>query len=403
MANLRVSLVIYAKRQEGKGWTRHPAVRGANGRIRPGFGMVNGQPKKFDTYTYQLRSYEGTRLVYKTVGEDAANANAQQIVTEKNRAARHEAKIAGVAVVEESTRRHLATAVEQYLQRATNKRKFVAAQVYRTSLEAFRQSAPDVVYVDQITEDTLLAFHAYLRRRGNSERTIANRHGHVKSLLLWCEVSRQQIKKAMGDPPTFEKKKVVAYNRDEMSSLFAACDDPYFATVLRLLQMTGLREAEATHLMWTDIDFKRKQILVRSKPELGFQLKDREERIIPLPAELAAILQKRRKASPKSKLVVGTDEDMPHTKWLRLLKRLARQANMNCGHCRTCRETQNRECKHWTLHSFRRSYATTLDEAGFSLKQIMDLLGHSDIATTMRYLGSRSLKSHQLAMEKVRW
>ena len=49
------------------------------------------------------------------------------------------------------------------------------------------------------------------------------------------------------------------------------------------------------------------------------------------------------------------------------------------------------------------SYATTLDEAGFSLKQIMDLLGHSDIATTLRYLGSRSLKSHQLAMEKVRW
>jgi integrase len=163
-------------------------------------------------------------------------------------------------------------------------------------------------------------------------------------------------------------------------------------------------------LMWADIDFKRSRILVRSKPELHFHLKDREERIVPLPADLAAILHERRKASPKNKLVVGTDDDKPHTKWLRLLKRTARDAKLNCGHCDNCREygrtgkwTEDAGCEHWTLHSFRRTYATMLDEAGFSMKQIMDLLGHSDIETTMRYLGSRTTKAHQLAMEKVRW
>ena len=277
MANVKVSLVIYAKTDEG--WVRRPSVRGGNGRIRPGYGMVDGKPKKFEKYVYQLRTYEGSRLVYQTV--DAATASAQQFVRERTRAAAAHARAAGVTVVDDGTRRALKKAADDYIERTTNKRKLVAAEVYRTSLDLFQLSVPDVMYIDQITESTLLTFHAYLRKRGNSERTIANRHSHVKSLLLWCGISREQIKKTMGDRPTFEKKKVVAYSRDEMSSLLAACDDPYFETVLRLLQMTGLREAEAAHLMWTDIDFKRKQILVRSKPELGFQLKDREERIVP--------------------------------------------------------------------------------------------------------------------------
>jgi hypothetical protein len=105
-------------------------------------------------------------------------------------------------LVEETNRRTLAKAVDQYGERASNKQKLVAAEVYRTSLTFLQQALPDVLYVDQLTEDALLKFHAYLRKRGNSERTISNRHGHVKSLMLWCGVSREQICKKIGGPPS---------------------------------------------------------------------------------------------------------------------------------------------------------------------------------------------------------
>jgi integrase len=425
VANLKVTLQIYVKKPEG-GWTRYPAVTGKNGRIRPGYGLVGGKkhgvPTKFAEYTYQLKSYEGRRTVVKNVGIDAANAAALLAVTEKRREARHDAKLAGLSVADDNDRKTVARSTQLYIAHLTKKRKFEAASVYGYSLAEFRKACPDVQYLDEINEDVLLDFHIYLRKKGNGERTIANRHGHVKSLLLWCGVGRDATKKKVGDAPKYDKRTVVAYHRDELSTLFAAAeDDPYFWTVLRLLQMAGLREQEAAHLQWPDIDFKREKIHIRSSPNCrdcrdcrlenrGFLLKDREERIIPLPEELADILRERRKVSPKSRLVVGTDDDKPHTKWLRHLKETATEAKLNCGHCENCREygstgtwPQDIGCDHWTLHSFRRTYATTLHRAGFTVHQIMDLLGHSDIETTMRYLGSETLETHQQNMRNVSW
>ena len=355
-------------------------------------------------------------MVYQSIGTDATAASDQLSIRETNRLIRHKAKLAGVAVADDKesdgTRRTIKKAVDDFVARAIKKRKLVAAHCYRTSLDLFQQATQDHLYLDQITEDTLLDFHDYLRKRGNSERTISNRHGHVKSLLLWCGWHREEMKKKIGEPPTYDTKVVVPYRRDELSTLFASCeDDRYFGTVLKLLHMAGLRDAEGTHLKWADIDFKREQIKVSAKPDLGFRLKDREERIIPMPPELVRVLKERRKVCPvKHRLVVGTADDKPHTKWLRLLKRAAREAQLECGHCDGCREmtrtgkrTVDRGCEHWTLHNFRRTYATALDEAGFSLKQIMDLLGHSDIETTMRYLGNQSRKDNRQRMAKVNW
>jgi site-specific recombinase XerD len=38
------------------------------------------------------------------------------------------------------------------------------------------------------------------------------------------------------------------------------------------------------------------------------------------------------------------------------------------------------------LHSFRRTYATTLLRKGVDIRTVQMLLGHSDIESTMRYL-----------------
>ena len=92
--------------------------------------------------------------------------------------------------------------------------------------------------------------------------------------------------------------------------------DEYFRVVLDVLRMTGLREQEAVHLQWEDIDFKRKLILVRSKPEYDWKIKDREERDVLMPGALEAVLKGWMAGREQRRLVLGTKSDRPHQKWL---------------------------------------------------------------------------------------
>jgi hypothetical protein len=75
MANLAVSLVIHLTDVE-RGWMRYPAVRGANGRIRPGYAMVGKEVIRFERFSYQLRTYEGKKTKYEPLGTDALKAAA---------------------------------------------------------------------------------------------------------------------------------------------------------------------------------------------------------------------------------------------------------------------------------------------------------------------------------------
>ena len=105
--------------------------------------------------------------------------------------------------------------------------------------------------------------------------------------------------------------------------------------------------------------------MVRRKP--GFTPKDYEEREIPLPEELAAML---RALPGKSKWVFPNASGELETHLLRRLKRVAEQAGVSEA----------------TLHKFRHTYATRLLENGADIVTVQRLLGHSDLDTTKRYL-----------------
>ena len=70
-----------------------------------------------------------------------------------------------------------------------------------------------------------------------------------------------------------------------------------------------LAEQELMHLKWSDVSMKEKTLTVRSAPELKFWVKDKEERVIPIPVELVSQLDAYRKAHPKAVLVTGTAND----------------------------------------------------------------------------------------------
>jgi integrase len=106
---------------------------------------------------------------------------------------------------------------------------------------------------------------------------------------------------------------------------------------------------------------------------------------LPIAADLMAALKQWKKQRDGKSLVLGTDSDKPDSKMLRSIKRLAKRAGMNCGHCDGCKST-NGECREFTLHKFRRTYCTSLLRAGLDLRTVQSFMGHADMESTMRYL-----------------
>lgn len=130
-------------------------------------------------------------------------------------------------------------------------------------------------------------------------------------------------------------------------------------------------------------------------------MKDSEQRLLPVPDALLEELKARQESS-KGRLVlgVGKDDKNPNTHLLRALKRLAKRAELNCGMC-GCEESG--DCKDFTLHRLRRTYATNTLRGGVDLRTVQHLMGHADLESTLRYLQPASGLGLQAAVNAIQW
>jgi integrase/recombinase XerD len=172
--------------------------------------------------------------------------------------------------------------------------------------------------------------------------------------------------KALKDQSAKARRKPPTYTHEETDKLLAACnvgERTIFATLL----LTGLREQELYFLAWPDVNLNAGTIKVTPKPKEGFSPKDYEERVIPIPPDLQALL----KNLPRTaQWIFANAQGRQLTHLLRRLKTIAQKAGVTDA----------------TLHKFRHTYATRLLESGADIVTVQKLLGHSDIDTTRQYL-----------------
>lgn len=91
--------------------------------------------------------------------------------------------------------------------------------------------------------------------------------------------------------PIEDSKPVVPFSAEQEVQLLQACDDWQFPIFLTLL-LTGLRPGELVHLLLPDdLDLDRGWLRVRNKPQLGWQVKTRNERDVPLVPVLHNVLR----------------------------------------------------------------------------------------------------------------
>ncbi len=410
MVDPKVTLYWMCKTPEG--WKRYPAAWGRNGKVRPAFAEVRIEPveevaagrKKVETKQvhfpvghYELRYSKDRKTVWENVGDNASDAvTAMDVLASKLRA-RVAAEEAGTTIVETPGRIVLRAKANEYIKRQKNRGKGRAAETFETAIEEFL-SLVKVRYADQLTEEDITDWYGKLRKKGNSDRTVYNKHVSIFGFLKWVGVD---TKKLAEKAPSYTEKEPDAYRKRQMQQFFSFVTAPYHRIVFQVLLKTGLRMQEAMYLEWFQFDFENRALKVVERDADGKRIKDGAERTLPISADLIVQLEAWKETHGERRYVLGTSNDTPNWKWLDLLKRLARQAGLNCGHCPSCRERQ--ECEHWYLHKFRATYTTNLLRAGIDARTVMEYTGHEDLATVLRYLSPAELPETQDKVNAIDW
>lgn len=351
---------------------------GSNGRVRPGYGLVDGLAVHFANCKYQLRSYQGSKTVFTSIGEHANDAgNALQRAMRRVNAVEAAAN-AGAVLMEESSRMNLHVALRKHCDAAEARGADEAAEVNRRAGKDFLV-VTGKIYADEVTAEDVTVYLKALRKR-LAPRSVTNRFRVVKSFLRSAGV---QVDQVMGRAPRFEQAMPEVYEPADLGTFFASLDQGH-RILFSLLLKAGLREQEAVYLTWNDVSLSAKTLQVRGKPDLKFAVKDAEERQTPLPDDLVSDLKAWHAKSPGNRFVCGTAADKPNTHMLRTLKRLVKAAGLNCGRCAACQDRQ--ECERWFLHKFRSTYCTSLLRSGLDLRTTQSFMVHSDLESTMRYL-----------------
>lgn len=251
--------------------------------------------------------------------------------------------------------------------------------------------------------------NAFLTHLAVGEKVAASTQNQALSALLF--LYRHVLGRKVGDLGTVirarkPKRLPVVMTRDEMKAVLANLSGDRWL-MAALMYGAGLRLMECLCLRVQDIDIARREILVRDG-------KGAKDRVTMLPESSMGRLQehlKRVRAIHERDLAEGWGRVLlpdalgrkyPNAakewRWQWVFPQGKRWRNANTGEegrhhldeslvQRAVREAVAKAglTKRATCHTFRHSFATHLLESGYDIRTVQELLGHSDVKTTMIY------------------
>jgi integrase len=227
------------------------------------------------------------------------------------------------------------------------------------------------LHVDKISVHHLEQYKAQMVKSGVAQKTMRNR----LTALNKCLSCAYEWRRIAGSPPKVKWPKCPMPKTDyltpeECDLLLSNSSGIIYEMILTALR-TGMRQGELKGLQWQSIDWQSRTVAIRhSYCDVRRTLdtpKSNRERHIPLDIDVLEMLHKRKQNAGFVFLDVHKPFNSP-----RLSKRLAK----------VCKRAGMRKI---TWHVLRHTFATNLARMSAPLNAVQTLLGHSSIATTMRY------------------
>ncbi len=219
----------------------------------------------------------------------------------------------------------------------------------------------------QYTEEMMIQYLVYLSKTLVCSREKCRMAAQAISFFF-----RYVLKMAYVVPsliyPRVSKKLPPVMSAEEISKLMEVISNVKHRTVVMLLYSTGMRVNEIARVKITDVDSKD----MRIKVVQGKGSKDRytlmSQQVL---EELRAYYLVCR---PKEYLFNGRVKGQPLS--VRMIQHMVQGALASAGMSK----------KSYTVHTIRHSFATHLVDNGVDLHTVKELLGHSNLQTTMRYM-----------------
>lgn len=246
-----------------------------------------------------------------------------------------------------------------------------------------------IVDLQQVTPEIILNYYEYLQERPNKNKpgclseVYINHHIYALKLFFnWLESKGSILSNPISglefQKPSSKPREIL--DLEEVKKLYKVCENPLERAILSLYYGCGLRRTEGIKLDLKDVQFRAELLYVR----LG---KGAKRRVVPMSQQVKKDLQNYaynyRKAMPKeTAFLVGSNKNRINTSLIgKTLKFLIDRAEIS---------------KNITLHGLRHSIATHLLEAGLSMEEVRDFLGHRHLESTQIYTRISSMQLKKL-------
>ena len=295
---------------------------------------------------------------------------------------------------------------ELFLRRANVKRSTYAR--YKTVIDLHILPWFGKRRVCTLTAKELSAYLREKRRHGNlrtggalSEKSVRDLAVLIKSALRFAQRELHVYADALNMPlPPYKQKRVRTFSEPEIQRMEAEMqntpDRKNLAIVLALC--AGMRIGEICALRVFDIDFLASTIEIRQSAQriqIGQKTKllvqspksDASKRTIPLTAGLLRCLKDAVRGLPENAYVLTGCVDKPMEP--RTLRYFFDRFQKRCG-------IQRRN-----FHVLRHTFATRCIETGADGKSVSEILGHTDVQTTLRLYVHPSIETKRRVIENA--
>ena len=240
---------------------------------------------------------------------------------------------------------------------------------------------------------------------GLSYKTVKNIRGVLSSAYEYA-IENSYIKDnpvLKSRMPSFAhsiKSDVPEYSAEQVRKLllFAKENDSHIYIFLLLALYTGLRKGELLALTWDDVDYDKKLLRVNksrtgSRKAITAQITtpktESSNRKIPLNDTVLEALKAEKKRQDEYSAMLGNGYDKSSSFIIRTV--LGKPyVNLSAINRVVNRLTEKAGLPHCTIHGFRHSVASILDDNGVPIQDISVLLGHESVQTTERiYINRR--------------
>jgi integrase/recombinase XerC len=222
---------------------------------------------------------------------------------------------------------------------------------------------------------------AQLQLRGYARRSIARRAAACRCFFSWLEQRGfVAVSPAAGlATPKLERRLPAILTPAEVDALIesAPSDEPVGVrdrAIIELLYDTGIRVSELCGIDLDAVDLVAGRVRVMGKGS--------KERMVPVaPPGLDAL--ERYLAGPRSWFV--REQTPPADRRALFLNRRWKRIGSRDVRALVERYVRSLGIRHASPHTFRHSFATHLLDGGADLREVQELLGHADLATTQVY------------------